>query len=131
MRSRISKTLIVAALLLLAPIAEAQRADVPQEAGVVELDRSQATEAALGTFVCGGCSTGWVWTKVQEAWRYESGSEERIWVYMHSSYSGSYAVTSTADARARMFIEAASSFHWVGLYYAGSSTFSNVRLWYN
>jgi hypothetical protein len=81
-------------------------------------------------FSCGGCS-GWVWTKVREAWRWQNGSDERIWVYILTGYTGDYADVSTVDARHKMMIEAAASAHWIAFFADGSGGFSDVRLWYN
>jgi hypothetical protein len=125
-------TIVIAGILslfVLSAPAFAQQ-DTPKEAAT-ELASAESTEAASGGFSCAGCANGWIWTRVEEAWRYESGSEERIWCYIRSGYTGSYAHTSTADARARMFIEAASSGHWVGIFHLGGGLFSNVRLWWN
>jgi hypothetical protein len=129
-------TIVIAGILsffVLSAPAFAQ-GDVPKEATTEQAraETAEATEAANGNFSCTGCAVNsWIWTKVSEAWRYESGSEERIWCYILSGYTGNYAEASTADARARMFIEAASSGHWLGLFHLAGGQFSNVRLWWN
>ena len=97
--------------------------DPAQSANVAE---SLATEAAGGS--CSGCS-GWKWAHVEEAWRYVSGSEERIWTSWRESLP-SYAYVDTGDASHHMFIAGAASGHWVGTYWTSSTRFSNVRLWY-
>jgi hypothetical protein len=111
--------------------ASAQQGDVPKEAQAQELARAaeagtEAVETASGS--CTGCS-GWVWTKAKECWRYESGSEERIWMYTVSGQP-THSEVDTGDARHRQFIAACESGHWLGQYWTSTSAFSNVRLWY-
>lgn len=112
-------------------VASAQQGDVPKEAQAQELARAteagtEAVETSNGS--CTGCS-GWVWTKAKECWRYESGSEERIWMYTVSGQP-TYSQVDTGDARHRQFIAACESGHWLGQYWTSASAFSNVRLWY-
>ena len=107
-------------ILTLTGVAFAQGAN---PMGAIE---SASLETAGGS--CTGCS-GWVWVHTQEAWRYVSGSEERIWLYFTVTHPA-YAVVDTGDARHIMFIESASSAHYLGLYWTSATTFSNVRLWY-
>ena len=87
----------------------------------------EAAESARGS--CSGCS-GWVWAHALEAWRYVSGSEERIWLYFRET-KPSYAYVDTGDARHLMFLHGAASAHWISCYWTTSTTFSNVRLWYH
>jgi hypothetical protein len=115
---------VVIMVFLFAMPALAAGPDPAQSANVAE---SLATEAAGGS--CSGCS-GWRWAHVEEAWRYVSGSEERIWTYWRESRPN-YAYVDTGDARHHMFIAGAASGHWVGTYWTSSTGFSNVRLWYN
>jgi hypothetical protein len=102
----------------------------PKEAAEVAAAR-KTPEAGVTETNSGYCSScyGWVWGHVLEAWRYVSGSEERVWLYFRESYP-SYAYVSTGDARHTMFISGAASAHWLGTYWYDSYTFSNVRLWY-
>lgn len=128
MRSRVA-VVVVAGLLLLAFGAPAIAQDGPNPREAARAAALETTEAS-GVFSCGACSAGWIWTKVLEAWRYESGSEERVWIYVRSGHSGNYAYIKTADARYKMFIDAAATDHWIGLYFLGGTSFSNVRLWW-
>ena len=86
----------------------------------------EAAESVRGS--CSGCS-GWVWAHALEAWRYVSGSEERIWLYFRES-SPSNLYADTGDARHVMFLQGAASAHWLATYWTSSTTISNVRLWY-
>ena len=97
----------------------------PQSDAVTE---SGAAETASGN--CAGCN-GWVWSHVEEAWRYVVGSEERLWVNFRVEVPPVDAVVDTGDVRHLMFLEAASSGNWLGCYWSSSSVFTNVRLWYN
>jgi hypothetical protein len=119
-------------VLATALTAGAQQADVPKEAQgralakAAEASGTEAVETASGS--CTGCS-GWVWTKARECWRYESGSEERIFMYTVSGQPTSSEVD-TGDARHRQFLGACESGHWLGQYWTSPTAFTNVRLWY-
>lgn len=80
---------------------------------------------------CSGCS-GWVWAHVEETWRYTSGAQERMWAYIRETKPSYMWTDAKADVlRTRMLMEAAASGHWLGSYWYSSSSFSNLRLWYN
>jgi hypothetical protein len=124
MKERLIKgfVLVVAVIFLASPALAGP--DPAESAGVAE---AGAVETAGGS--CSGCS-GWVWAHAKEAWRYVSGSEERIWLYFLESAPG-YAQVDTGDARHFMFLLAPASTHWLGTFWTSGTTFSNVRLWYN
>ncbi len=113
-----------------AGFAQGKSGDVPREAQNRALSRAvEGTEAVeTSTGSCTGCS-GWVWTKAKECWRYESGSEERIFMYTVSGQPTS-AEVDTGDSRHRQFIAACESAHFIGLFWTSPTTFTNVRLWY-
>jgi hypothetical protein len=96
-----------------------------------EADTSAVLESGVGEAVGGSCSgcSGWVWARPSEAWRYVSGSEERIWCYFVGGVPA-YAYADTGDARHLMFLKGAASYHYIGTYWHSSSSFSNVRLYY-
>jgi hypothetical protein len=108
--------------------------DAPREAKAVNAaaEAAAATEAGAvetATGSCVGCN-GWVWAHTRECWRYESGSEERIWLYFNEALPAN-AQVDTGDARHQLFIEACSSAHWLGTFWTNNTTFTNVRLWFN
>ncbi len=125
------KKLLFAGLMVIALVATTFAAGpIPDQAADLEAvveAAGELTEAAYGS--CSGCSGNWVWSRVKEVWRWVSGSEERIWCYYRYTYP-SYTCVDTGDARHIMFIEAASSAHYIGCYWTSSTAFSNVRLWY-
>jgi hypothetical protein len=84
--------------------------------------------AGYGYGYCAGCS-GWVWFHAREAWRWINGTQENVWVYIQEN-SNYYADVDAYDAKHIMFISAAASNHWLGLYWTDSYDFSNVRLYY-
>lgn len=86
----------------------------------------EAAESVRG--YCSGCS-GWYWAHAKEAWRYVSGSEERIFLYFRET-KPSYAYADTGDVRHLLFLHAVTSGHWIACYWTSSTTFSNVRLYY-
>lgn len=93
-------------------------------------DYLPADVAQTASGSCSGCS-GWVWAHVKEAWRYTSGAQERMWVYIRESKPRYMWTDAKADVlRTRMLTEAAASGHWLCSYWWSSYSFSNLRLWY-
>jgi hypothetical protein len=129
-------TLAFAFVMSLALATSAVAQDAPRESKAVNAaaESAKVSEAGAGavetaTGSCVGCN-GWVWAHTKECWRYVSGSEERIWLYFNEALPAN-AQVDTGDARHKLFIEACSSAHWLGTFWTGNTTFTNVRLWFN
>lgn len=77
-------------------------------------------------------STGWVWYRVKEAWRYTNSSQQhRLWAYLRGTGNTLWVDYFGQPILANMMTEAAASGHYFGVFWTGASTWSNARLWYN
>ena len=98
---------------------------LPLIAGNLPQDILDANEGS-----CSGCS-GWVWGKVQEAWRYTSGAQERMWLYFTTTAPSYVWIDHRAEpVLSKMATEAAESYHWFGTYWTSTTRWTNARLWY-
>ena len=98
---------------------------LPLIAGNLPQDILDANEGS-----CSGCS-GWVWGMVNEAWRYTSGAQERMWLYFTTSAPSYVWIDHKAEpVLSKMATEAAESYHWFGTYWTSGTRWTNARLWY-
>jgi Trypsin-like peptidase domain len=77
-----------------------------------------------------GGTTGWVWYRSQESWRYESGASERVWNFFLNTSATAWVDSKAQPTLAEMFAASSQSGHWLGLYWTSATNWSNARLWY-
>lgn len=127
MRLKIMAVMVVG--VLAAVPAFAQKAP-PRAAG----SGATVEAAADGSAVGGGLRTGeltvgtWNWYKLAQTWYYVPGGTPTL--YADFTNSADYIYISSASHQASMMNHAAASYHYLGIFWDSSSTWTNARLWY-
>jgi hypothetical protein len=102
--------------------------------GAIRMNRIQPLIEGFLPATGGGSrtgATGWVWYKPQEAWFYTQTDQNRVWVYLQNSSDYLWADAVRESSITSMLKEAVENNHWLGVFWTGATTYSNVRLWWN
>lgn len=104
--------------------------------GAIEMENIYPSIRGFLPQMQGGAGPGgnprWVWYKVKEAWRYTNAAQQhRLWAYMLGTSNTLWIDYFGQPTLARMLIEAAASGHYFGVFWTGTTTWSNARLWWN
>jgi hypothetical protein len=128
------KSLVIASLCVLL-VASATAQERPPRA------LAAASAVAAGSDSGGGGGTGsrgsdagllvintWNWYAPYQTWSYYNGSTQRL--YASFNNSGDVIETAANNDQAIQINIATGAYHWLGIYWTSSTTWSSSRLWY-
>lgn len=101
--------------------------------GAIEMENIYPMISAFLPATQGGSrsgATGWVYYRVKDTWRYNSGASDRLWIEMQGTTDTLWVDVKARPALGDLLNEAAASNHVLGIYWTSTSTWSNARLQY-